>query len=159
MRKSNQEIFDPAIIEDILQQGNICRVAFYDHDIPYLLPFNYGYHQGKMFIHAAPEGKKIDLIKQNYRVAFEITPNYQIIKNKDACKWSTYYRSVIGKGMVEILDNKDEKVFGLNIIMQQHGWEGGATYNEASLKSMMILCIHIIEITGKQSSNWEKVMG
>jgi len=45
MRKANQEITDPKILEDILQKATIIRLAMIDNGMPYLLPFNFGYNE------------------------------------------------------------------------------------------------------------------
>ena len=59
MRKANQEIKDSAIIEQILSGAVICRIAMADGDVPYLLPFNYGYRDRRIYIHSAPSGRKL----------------------------------------------------------------------------------------------------
>ena len=61
MRKINQEISDKIIIEEILNNSNICRIGISDNGIPYVLPFNYGYNDNQIFIHCALTGIKIDL--------------------------------------------------------------------------------------------------
>ena len=57
MRKANQEIKDVKILAEILQGATICRLAMMDDKLPYIIPFNYGYSHGFIFIHSAPEGK------------------------------------------------------------------------------------------------------
>ncbi len=79
MRKANQEITDPEIIEEILGGAEICRIAMADGDVPYLLPFNYGYRDRCIYIHSAPSGKKIDLLKKNGSVCFEVEQMARII--------------------------------------------------------------------------------
>lgn len=109
MRKSNQEIKDPAILDQILSKAVVCRVAMMDGDLPYIVPFNFGYREGCIYIHSAPEGKKIDLIKKNNRVCFEAEETAEIVKKDRACKWSTRYRSVVGYGTMEILSDERSK--------------------------------------------------
>ena len=72
MRRNEREITDPKIIEEIIHQATICRIALYDADYPYIVPLNYGYESGALYFHSAKEGKKIDLIRKNSRVCFEI---------------------------------------------------------------------------------------
>ncbi len=71
MRKKNQEIADPKIIEEILKESEICRLAMMDGDKPYILPFNYGYKDNCIYIHCAKEGKKIDLLRKNGEVNYK----------------------------------------------------------------------------------------
>ncbi|MFP4060745.1 MAG: pyridoxamine 5'-phosphate oxidase family protein [Bacteroidales bacterium] len=155
MIKANQEISDKKIVEDILQNSKIIRLAIYDDNVPYIVPFNYGYKENCIYIHSAPVGKKIDLLKKNNRVGFEIEHTARIIEKELACKWSTLYRSIIGQGWVEILVEHGQKVAGLDIIMKHNGFLGKTVYGQKPLDSMVILKLTIENLTAKQSGNWE----
>lgn len=154
MRKAKQEIRDEKILAEILSGAIICRVAMLDGDRPYIIPFNYGYSDGCLFIHSAPEGKKIDLLKQNPEVCFEVEDKMEITKGERACDWSTRYRSVVGYGEVEILSDEASKQQGLEVIMAQHGAPELVEFNSKNLGRMVILKLTISSMTGKQSSNW-----
>ena len=156
MRKVNQEIHDRKIIEEILSGGKILRLAINDNPAPYIVPFNYGYNNNVLYVHCAPEGKKIDLLKINSVVGFEIEHTAEIIKSEKACNWAALYRSVTGHGKVEIITEDDQKIAGLDIIMKHNGFEGETEYGRKPLDSMIILKINIEFITGKQSGNWDK---
>ncbi len=121
MRRKEKEIKDRKIIEEILSTSLICRVALFDNECPYVIPMNYGYKKNTLYFHCAPQGKKIDLIKQNNKVGFEIEQTHEIIKNNISCKWTTNYSSVIGNGVIGIVTDYNEKIAGLDILMQQHG--------------------------------------
>jgi len=128
MRKANQEITDPKVKEGILAQSNICRIAMNDAEAPYILPFNYGYRDNCIYIHSAAEGKKIDLIKNNSKVCFEIEEEAEIVKHEKACNWATTYKSIVGYGKMNIINDYDEK-FNL------HKVEAGvATENHRSIR-------------------------
>jgi nitroimidazol reductase NimA-like FMN-containing flavoprotein (pyridoxamine 5'-phosphate oxidase superfamily) len=154
MRKARQEIKDPTILEEILSGAILCRVAMMDGDLPYLIPFNYGYRDGALYIHSALEGKKIDLLRKDKRVCFEVEDTMEITKGDKACDWSTRYRSVVGYGTVEILSDDESKQQGLEVIMAQHGAPELLEFNQRNLDRMVILKLTITSMTGKQSSNW-----
>jgi len=156
MRKANQEIKNTAIVEQILSSAVICRIAMADDDVPYLLPFNFGYRDRCIYIHSAPSGKKIDLLKKNNSVCFEIEHTAKVIPKEKACKWATLYRSVIGYGTVDIITDFKEKQRGLEIIMAQHGAPDQIDFEPKDLKGMVILKLTIDTVTGKQSSNWDR---
>ncbi|MCK4989582.1 MAG: pyridoxamine 5'-phosphate oxidase family protein, partial [Bacteroidales bacterium] len=151
MRKAKQEIIDEKILAEILSGAIICRMAMMDGDRPYIIPFNYGYSDGCLFIHSAPEGKKIDLLKQNPEVCFEVEDKMEITKGERACDWSTRYRSVVGYGEVEILSDEASKQQGLEVIMAQHGAPELVEFNSKNLGRMVILKLTISSMTGKQS--------
>ncbi len=156
MRKAKQEINKLEELEEILKAALICRVAMMDGHRPYLIPFNYGYRDGCLYIHSAPEGKKIDLLMQNPEVCFEVEDSMEITKGEKACDWSTRYRSVVGYGRVEILSDQKSKQLGLEVIMAQHGAPELIEFNPGNMKRMVILKLTIRSMTGKQSSSWNR---
>jgi nitroimidazol reductase NimA-like FMN-containing flavoprotein (pyridoxamine 5'-phosphate oxidase superfamily) len=156
MRLIKQEITEKSIIDKILSTSEICRLGFIDNERPYILPFNYGYQDGFIYIHCAKEGKKTDLIKKNNLVCIEIEQIATIERHKKACKWASTYRSVIGYGKVEIITDYEQKRKGLDVIMKHNGANSthDLNYEKSQVDSMLLLKVEIIEITGKQSSNW-----
>ena len=157
MRKRNQEITDKRIIEEVLSQTTICRIAMIDKGEPYLLPFNYGYKDNYIYIHSASRGKKIDVLRAHPRVCFEVEQKTDLMRGTNACDWSTLYRSVIGYGEIDILTDFDKKREGLEIIMAQHGGSEHTKFQDKHLEAVVILKLTIDTLTGKQSSNWERV--
>jgi uncharacterized protein len=156
MRRSNQEITDRRIIEEILSDSGLCRLGFVDGDRAYVLPFNYGYKDNCIYIHCAVEGKKLELIRKNNQVCIEIDQSLKIEKHEKACRWSMKYRSVIAYGKVIIVTDESKKKNGLDIIMRHNGAgeETDLNYGNHEINSIVILEIRILEITGKQSGNW-----
>jgi len=157
MRKTNQEIIDKRIIEEVLAQSTICRIAMIDEGEPYLLPFNYGYRDNCIYIHSASRGKKINVLRAHPRVCFEVEQKTDLIKGPRACDWSTLYRSVIGHGEIEIITEFDKKREGLEIIMAQHGGSEFTDFKEKNVEAVVILKLTIDSLTGKQSNNWNRI--
>lgn len=155
MRRSNQEITDQKVLEEILAGAEICRLSMLDGELPYIIPVNFGFRQGHIYIHSAPKGKKIDLLKQNKLVCFEVEDTVEIVKGPEACDWTTRYRSVVGYGSVEILSDDQSKREGLEVIMAQHGAPKLIKFDIKNMKRMVILKLKITSISGKQSSNWD----
>ena len=154
MRKKQQEITDARIIEDILSQGSLCRLAMAVDNEPYLLPFNYGYRDRTIYIHSAREGKKLDILKKNPRVCFEVEGHAELVTGEKACDWTTQYRSVVGHGDVEIITHLPEKEEGLRIIMRHNGMSGDISFKRKAVDACVILKISIQEVSGKQSGGW-----
>ena len=155
MYRSDKLISDPKIIEQILNESSICRIAFSVDGEAYIVPVNFGYKDNKLYIHSAPEGKKIDFLKKNNRICFEMELDHEIIKDKVACNWTTKYRSVIGYGTISIVHEKSQKIEGLDIIMSKYGGPDKNTYPDAILKKMILLVIEIDTLTAKQSGKWD----
>lgn len=154
MRKRNREVKDKEIINKILNESLICRVALNDNKYPYIVPMNYGHKDNVLYFHCALKGKKIDLIKQDNNVCFEIEFHHEIMKYEESCQWTTKYRSIIGFGSIEIVTDFEEKERGLDVIMQQHG-KNDNKYNKKHVNAMNLLKLSIDSLTAKQSDGWE----
>ena len=154
MRRSEREVADKSTIEEILSKSSICRLGFAFENIPYIVPVNYGYRENKIYIHSAPTGEKIELIKKCSTVCFEIELESEVLKYDIACKWTTRYRSIIGYGTIKIITDPEEKTHGMDIIMAQHGGPEKNKYN-ASFNKMVILELEIDRLTAKQAGEWD----
>ena len=154
MRRTEREITNTKSIKDILRKENTCRLAMNDKEYPYIVALNYGYANNALYIHCAREGKKINLLKRNSKVAFQIESGCEIVKHSKSCQWSTRYQSLVGKGQVEIVDDYEEKIKGLDIIMQ-HAGKMENEYNSKAVNNVLILKVNIIEISGKQAGDQE----
>ncbi len=150
MRRKEKEIEDKKEIEKILEESPVCRLAMVDGDKPYIVPMNFGYRDGILFFHSAKQGRKIDLIKKNPNVCFEVDQLIRFKKAKMACEWGLEYKSVIGSGRALLLDNIEEKIKGLHIIMSQYS-QRTFEYPDEMLEKTLVIKIVIDRMTGKQS--------
>ena len=95
MRRKDREIIDPQTIRSIIEHCRVMRVAFCADNIPYLVPLNFGFEetaQGySFFFHSAHEGRKIDMLRQNPRVAFELDYGHALISAEKAVDYSYAY--------------------------------------------------------------------
>jgi uncharacterized protein len=153
MRRKDQEITDKKVIEDILSTSLICRIGMIADGVPYIVPVNFGYSQNVIYIHSAAEGKKIDILKANNKVCFEIEGTTEIIEKHVSCDWATKYRSLIGYGTIEIVTDFKQKEHGLDIIMAQYGKKENNIYKDQQIEKMVILKLSIDHLTGKQSKD------
>lgn len=151
MRRTEREIKNKKEIEDILNRASVCRLGLSINDIPYIVPLNYGYKENSLFFHCAKEGKKIDILKQNNNICFEIDIDSDIKKADSPCKWSAHYKSIIGFGKAYLIEDREEKIKGLNVIMAHYSNNQRFEYNEKSLNNVIVIKVIIEEITGKKA--------
>jgi len=150
MRKKEKEITEASAIEAIIKKSLVCRLALSDDNFPYIVPLCFGYKDKVLYFHGSQKGKKIDIIKKNPKVCFEFDTNTEIVKAEDACHWSMKYRSVIGFGKGQLLEDIEEKRKALNIIMSQYS-DGTFEFNDAILKKTFVIKVEIENMKGKQS--------
>lgn len=151
MRRKDKQITDKKVLREILSANKICRVAFTDGNIPYIVPMNYGYKDNTIFLHSALEGRKIDLMKANNNVCVEITDSIEIVASEKACGYGTKYRSVICTGTIYIVIDLKQKFEGLELIMKQHTGSSEWVIPENAAAKVAVLRIDIETITGKIS--------
>lgn len=151
MRRSEKEIKDSAVIEQILHGAEVCRIGLSKDNQPYIVPMNFGYQDKCLYLHSAKEGKKIEFIKANNNTCFEVGVDYQINGAEKPCNWSMDYSSVIGFGKAYIIDNLEEKKEALDIIMRKYSGEVAFEYLDKAVEKIIIIKVIIEEITGKGS--------
>lgn len=154
MRRSDKEITESNIVQDILVNSPICRLGLVDNGEAYIVPVNYAFKDGYIYVHSAAEGRKMELLKKNPKVTFEVEYSSEIVKGELPCKWGTKYRSIMGRGTVVIHDDIVSKKNGLDLIMKKYGGEVSPQYDESELAKVVLLKIKVESFAAKQSGNW-----
>jgi len=150
MRRKEKEITSLEEIEEIIKRSKVCRIGLVDGDEPYIVPVCFGYEGNALYFHSAPEGRKIDLIRRNSRVCFEIDIDVEIVSGEKPCGWKTKYRSVMGTGRAIILKKDEDKVQGLSAIMKQYSSNVSGLEFE-KLDAAAVVKVEIDHIAGKKS--------
>lgn len=150
MRRKDKEITDSAAIEKIIQEAQICRLAMVDGGRPYMVPLSFGYEGDSLYFHSGHKGMKMDILRTNPTVCFEMDIQGNVLEDDKACHWTVQYRSVIGFGKVEFLEEADEKRDAFQIIMAHYS-DRVFEFSDEMLKSVALLKVKIAEISGKQS--------
>lgn len=154
MRRNDRELTKLADLEYILQNAFVCHLGLVDEDRPYVVPMNYVYIDGHIYLHGAAEGRKIDIIKKNNKVCFEMELfDSSIVKGgDDPCDWGTIYKSVIGFGKASLLESYDEKSKALELIVKRMD-DRDFVFPEAMVTNTAVIDILITEMTGKVAND------
>jgi nitroimidazol reductase NimA-like FMN-containing flavoprotein (pyridoxamine 5'-phosphate oxidase superfamily) len=150
MRRKEKEIKDPAEIEAVLRSAQICRLGLCDKGIPYVVPLCYGYEDKVLYFHCALKGRKLDIIRDNNNVCFEVETDLDFVKHEEACKCGFNYRTVIGFGKASLVEGLDAKREALAIIMGQYS-DKRYDFPESNVNGVAVVRIDIESMTGKRS--------
>ena len=150
MRRSEKAITNPAELEQILWQGKVCQLAIVDEPTPYLVPLNYGYRDKVFYFHSAGQGRKIELLKRNPLVSFSVYIDLGIIEAEQSCNWGARFRSVIGRGRVEFVEDLAQKQTALELLMQQYS-DASFDFPAPAVAGITIFKLVIEQMIGKQS--------
>jgi nitroimidazol reductase NimA-like FMN-containing flavoprotein (pyridoxamine 5'-phosphate oxidase superfamily) len=120
-------------------------------DEPYIVPMCFGHDGNSIYFHCAREGKKMDIIRKNERVCFELEGEVSIARASKPCKWSIDYISAIGFGRASIVEDVEEKKKALTVIMDHYGGKEPYEYSKKAFGKTAIIKIEIDSITCKKS--------
>jgi uncharacterized protein len=95
-------------IEEILNHQVVGRIGCHADGITYIVPVSYAYDGKSVYIHAF-EGMKLEMMRKNPHVCFEVDVT------KDMSNW----RSVIAWGEFKELIEPDERNQGLQILLDR----------------------------------------
>lgn len=152
MTRREREVTDINEIIKILDKSKVIHLGMVDGDEPYVVPMNYGYTltDGKLtvYLHGAKRGRKLDVIRANPKVFFELECDIQPFEGEIACKYGITYASVMGRGIAEIVEDPEEKKAALSILMKtQTGKE--FEFEDKMAAVVSIIRIDVSEFTAK----------
>src|ERR671916_1775327 len=117
-------------IIQFLNNQPVGRIASLDSNgYPQVIPMNFVYHDGVIYMHSHPFGEKLDNIRRNPNVGFEVDqhicflPSYYF-HHSDASQADTLYISIVIKGNASIVEDNKEKASALNALMKKYQKEG-----------------------------------
>lgn len=142
-------IKDITEIEEIINNSKVCSLAMISKDQPYCVPMNFGYEDGIIYLHGAPEGKKTDALKNNTDVciSFYTDDKLHVVSESVACSYSMKYRSVLARGSVIFVNDIEEKERILNIIMRNYTERTMFKYSKPALENVCVFYLKPVELT------------
>ena len=151
MRRSDREITDFDDIIEIIKKCDVCRLALYDEEYPYILPLNFGMQveEGNivLYFHGANEGKKYELIEKNNKVSFEMDCEHRLVMDDEKMNCTMEYESVIGQGIIEKVPNEQKDCALLALMRQYHQEE--FSFNKNILSQTTVLKLTVNNYTAK----------
>ena len=122
MTKRERQITDPQQIRHILDTANVLHLGLCVNNEPYVVPMNYGYtmEDGRLtlYLHSALQGKKLDMIRSNPNVFFEMDCDRIPFEGDKPCQYGLVYSSVMGRGTAHIVEDVEEKKRAMAILMK-----------------------------------------
>ena len=152
MTKRERQVTDPEQIRRILDVGQVLHLGLAVNNEPYVVPMNYGYtmEDGKLtlYLHSATRGKKLDMIRENPRVFFEIDCDRMPFEGKVACQYGMVYSSIMGKGEARIVKDVEEKERAMSLLMKTQTGKD-FTFSEQLVSIVSVIRIDVSEYTAK----------
>lgn len=115
----------------------------------YGIPLSYVWDGGdKIYLHGAPEGKKLACLEVDRRVSFCVVGRTNVM----ADIFSTEYESIVLEGLVSTVLQKEEQLKALLLFVDKYSpefREGGQVYAEKALARTAVFRLVVSQWSGK----------
>ena len=160
MTKRERQITDENQIKAILDTAGVLHLGLSVNDEPYVVPMNYSYtmENGKLvlYLHSALRGKKLDMLRANPRVFFEMDCDRVPFEGKLPCQYGLAYSSVMGRGTARIVEDVEEKKQAMTILMKTQT-QKDFTFEDRLVSIVAVIRIDVAEYTAKHRPLPEKL--
>ncbi len=115
---------------------------------PYTVPMSYAYEKGKIYLHSAQKGHKIESIKNNDKVTFCVIERDDIVQKE----FTTHFRSVCLFGRAVFITDDLQKRKALDLLVEKYFPDYSVEAEEVIRKGWAKVClieISIDHMTGK----------
>ena len=152
MTKRERQVTEGSQILHILDTAKILHLGLCADNVPYVVPMNYGYtmEQGKLtlYLHSAVRGKKLDMIRKNPNVFFEMNCDLIPFEGPVPCRYGLSYSSLMGQGHARIIDDPEEKQGAMTRLMKTQSGKD-FSFNEKLVSIVSVIRIDVSEYTAK----------
>ena len=152
MTKRERQVTDEKQILQILDTAMVLHLGLAVNNEPYVVPLNYGYtmEDGKLtlYMHSALRGKKLDMIRANPRVFFEIDCDLMPFEGRVPCQYGLVYSSLMGRGTAVLVDDVEEKKQAMSILMKTQTGKD-FTFEDRLVTIVSVIRIDVEEYTAK----------
>ena len=160
MTKRERQITDETQIRHILDTAKVLHLGLCVDNEPYVVPMNYGYclEDGRLvlYLHSAVQGKKLDMLRRNPKVFFELDCDRIPFQGEIACQYGLAYSSLMGRGTARIIEDVEEKKRAMSVLMKtQTG--GDFSFNDRLVSIVAVIRIDVSEYTAKNRPLPEKM--
>ena len=140
-------------IKEFLNEEHVGRMSSIDKNgFPQIIPMNFVFLNGAVYMHSHVKGEKLDNILRNNRVGFESDRELEFLPSyfedpHNASLADTLYISVVIKGLASFVTDRDEKALALNGLMKKYQPEGG--YDPIQSDMRVLDAVSVIKITSQ----------
>ena len=151
MRKVDKEIGDDQLIVEVLNRATILRLGLARKGWPYVIPMNFAYVDGCIYLHTGRKGRKMDFLAQNDKVCFEVDLEVEMVPHERPCDWQARYASVVGYGRAVVLEDEAQRLAGLMAVVERYTGSAEHQLPPEKVRATAVIRIDIEGMTGRRS--------
>ena len=152
MTRRERQVTDPVQIRRILDTARVLHLGLAVDNEPYVVPLNYGYimEDDKLviYLHSAQRGKKLDMLRANPNVFFEMDCDRMPFESKLPCQYGMVYSSIMGRGVATIVEDVEEKKRAMTILMKTQTGKD-FEFNDRLVSMVAVVRVDVSEYTAK----------
>ena len=160
MTKRERQVTDEGQIRNILDTAKVLHLGLAVDNEPYVVPMNYGYtvEEGQLvlYLHSALRGKKLDMIRSNPKVFFEMDCDLDPFEGEKPCQYGLAYSSVMGRGTASIVEDVEEKKKAMSVLMKTQTGKD-FSFEDRLVSVVAVIRIDVLEYTAKKRPLPEKM--
>lgn len=143
-KKESEEFLSKAFYGRLATSGN--------NEFPYITPLSFVYSDGLIYFHCATKGRKLDNIKENPGVCFEVSRVDKFLTSDLPCEFSIRYTSVLAFGKASLVDDDQEKTKALELLVKKYAPKFPKDSIEfKTLDNTTVVKITVEELSGKKN--------
>jgi len=137
--------------KELLENAPVGRLGTCLGNEPYVTPLNFVYDNEKIYFHSAKVGRKLENMKSNPKVCFEVDQLIDIKQGEVGCDFGCYYQSVIISGEARIVESESQKVRILEKLVSKYALKNiKPVFENSKLERIDVVEIQVENMSGKQ---------
>lgn len=151
MRRIKQLLSEEKTVEIMKRNTAGVLALLDDNDYPYAVPISYVYADGKVYMHSARQGHKVDAVRNHEKASFCVIDKDRIVPEE----YTTYFRSAIAFGKVRLVEDGEEKKKAAELLGRKY-YPGDTMENlikviDEAEKRFLVIALDIEHMTGKEA--------
>lgn len=146
--RRQDRLLDESRAREVLQAGEYGILSMVTEQGGYGVPINYVLVEDTIYLHCAPEGRKLRALSADERVSFCVVGHSRVVSEH----FTTEFESVIAHGRACVVEGDDERRKALRAIVEKYSAEHieeGLKAIERSIHRTAIIAIAVDSFSGK----------
>ena len=149
-RRKERTMKSPEEMKALLDRMAVGHLAMTTQDGPYVVPVNYLFAEGCIYLHCGPKGRKIEALRKDPRVCFLVDEAGPQVRWDKRCGITQIYESVMCFGRAETVEGQEEKKRILEMMVRKFlPPDSPFPLEDGNVASTVVIKIRVEWMTGK----------
>ena len=152
LRGAKREMNDEETVNNILDAGFLCHVAFQHQGQTMMIPTAYGRKDNALYLHGSTKNFMMNQLLSDQTTCIAVTHLDGIVLARTLFDTSVNYRSVVLFGKAVLVEDENERLTGMKMITEniiKGRWDEVKIGNENQLKATMVIKFIIEKASAK----------